>query len=249
MHSLARKHGTEPESLPALRQRLAERVESVEGFGAARAEAERRLASARADWERSAALLHEARARAAAELSQRLVAALAELGMADARVEFRVDALAEADVAAHGADRVEILFSANPGQPPKPLKQVASGGELSRLGLALIVAAGDTGAPNRVRVFDEIDAGVGGETAHAVGRFLRRAAERGQAFCVTHLAQVAARADQQFRVAKRTDDGHTRVDVRLLQRDERVTELARMLGSADAGTSRQHAEAMLADAV
>lgn len=246
--SLARKHGVAPQQLPALRQQLAERVAGHEDADAARSEAEQRMEAARIEWRERAGSLHAARVDAAAALSKRVAGALAELGMGDARIEFGIDPIADAAVAAHGADRVEILFSANPGQSPKPLKQVASGGELSRLGLALIVAGGP-GEASRVRVFDEIDAGVGGETAHAVGRFLRRAADEGQAFCVTHLAQVAARADHQFRVTKRSEKQRTTVEVRPLDRDERVTELARMLGSAEAGTSRQHAEAMLTDAV
>jgi DNA repair protein RecN (Recombination protein N) len=246
--SLARKHDVPPQRLPALRQQLARRVAGHEDFDAARSEAEQRMQAARVKWRERAEALHAARVDAAAALSKRVTGALSELGMGDARIEFGIDAIADAAVAPHGADRVEIRFSANPGQSPKPLKQVASGGELSRLGLALIVAGGP-GEASRVRVFDEIDAGVGGETAHAVGRFLRRAAEEGQAFCVTHLAQVAARADHQFRVAKRTEKQRTIVEVRPLDRGERVTELARMLGSAEAGTSRQHAEAMLADAV
>jgi DNA repair protein RecN (Recombination protein N) len=246
--SLARKHELDPEALPALRRRLADHLGGHEDFESEREAAENRLEQARTAWLESADALNQARCKAAADLSGRVATALAELGMSGARLEFRVDAIADAPVAAHGADRVEILFSANPGQSPKPLKQVASGGELSRLGLALIVAGGTSGA-SRVRVFDEIDAGVGGETAHAVGRFLRQAAERGQAFCVTHLAQVAARADHQFKVAKRAHKGRTQVEVVALQRDERVTELARMLGSAEAGTSRRHAEAMLTDAV
>lgn len=247
-HALARKHGVEPEALVRIRADLAERLAGREDFDSRRGALEDRLADAEQAWRERAEALHRARTSAAERLAARVMDALAELGMADAHLRFDVRADDDARVSAHGADRVEILFSANPGQSPRPLKQVASGGELSRLGLALIIAGGE-GEPGRVRVFDEIDAGVGGETAHAVGRFLRQAAESGQAFCVTHLAQVAARADQQFRVIKRAEADATRVDVERLDRDARITELARMLGSADADTSRQHAEAMLADAI
>ena len=139
---------------------------------------------------------------------------------------------------------MEMLFSANPGQSPKPVKRVASGGELSRLSLALIIAAGEQ-ARGRVRIFDEIDAGIGGETAHSVGRFLKQASAAGQAFCVTHLAQVAARADYQLQVDKKTAGRSTRIAIRNLDRDARVTELARMLGSTDSETGRRHAESLL----
>ena len=247
-HALARKHGVEPEALVRIRADLADRLAGREDFDARRGALQARLAEAERAWRAQAEALHRARSIAAERLAARVAEALAELGMADAHLRFDVRADDDARVSAHGADRVEILFSANPGQSPRPLKQVASGGELSRLGLALIIAGGE-GEPGRVRVFDEIDAGVGGETAHAVGRFLRQAAESGQAFCVTHLAQVAARADQQFRVIKRAEADATRVDVERLDRNARITELARMLGSADADTSRQHAEAMLADAI
>ncbi|MGK7297260.1 MAG: DNA repair protein RecN, partial [Candidatus Wenzhouxiangella sp. M2_3B_020] len=110
--------------------------------------------------------------------------------------------------------------------------------------LAMIIASSEESA-GIVRIFDEIDAGVGGETAHAVGAFLRRVGQDGQAFCVTHLAQVAAQAAVQFRVTKRHEGDRTRVEIRQLDENARVVELARMLGSAESETSREHARAML----
>ncbi|MEM1082428.1 MAG: DNA repair protein RecN, partial [Pseudomonadota bacterium] len=144
----------------------------------------------------------------------------------------------------HGADRIEILFSANPGQSPKSLKKVASGGELSRLSLAMIIASAD---PNQTltRIFDEIDAGIGGETAHKVGEFLHQTGQQGQSLCVTHLAQVAARADFQLKVEKRAKTSKTLVDIVALSAEDRVAELARMLGSGQSDISRQHALALL----
>jgi len=245
--ALARKHGVEPARLPDAHRRLRERLERLSAFDARRAEAEQALKQAAGQWREAARALGAERRRVADALVDRIVAALSELGMADARVEFHIQHDPERAVAATGADDVELLFSANPGQSPAPLKRVASGGELSRLGLALIIAGGDD-AEGRVRIFDEIDAGVGGETAHAVGRFLRRASIGGQAFCVTHLAQVAACADRQFRVTKRPDGNATRVAVQRLDAEQRIVELARMLGSADAKTGREHARAMLSAA-
>jgi len=245
--SLGRKHAVEPNDLPEVRAALARRVERVDQFQAERDEAEEAVARAREAWRAAALALHEARARAAEDIAERVAQALSQLGMTDAKLQIELDFDPETRVSPSGADRVEILFSANPGQSPRPLKRVASGGELSRLSLAMIIAAAESAA-GRVRIFDEIDAGVGGETAHAVGRFLKQASEAGQAFCVTHLAQVAARADCQFRVVKQPKNASTQVRIDRLDGEQRVVELARMLGSADAETSRRHAESMLKDA-
>jgi len=242
--SLGRKHRVEPTALPGVRAELARRLARVDQFRAERNEAEKAVAEVGDAWRESALALHQARVRAASGISKKVAKALSQLGMTDANLEFELDFDPEAPVSATGADRVEILFSANPGQSPRPLKRVASGGELSRLSLAMIIGAAES-AEGRVRIFDEIDAGVGGETAHAVGDFLKRASAAGQAFCVTHLAQVAARADCQFRVVKQPENASTRVSIDRLEGDQRVVELARMLGSADAETSRRHAESML----
>lgn len=242
--SLARKHGVEPDKLPEFNERLRRRVDRIDQFQAERQALEKQVEATLEQWRESAANLHAARSRAAKKLSEKAVLALAELGMTEARLEFDLTLDPEASVSASGADRVEMLFSANPGQSPKPVKRVASGGELSRLSLALIIAAGDR-ARGRVRIFDEVDAGIGGETAHSVGRFLKQASTAGQALCVTHLAQVAARADYQFRVDKRPARTSTRIDIQRLDRDTRVAELARMLGSTDSETGRRHAESLL----
>ena len=243
--SLARKHGVvEPAALPEFHAQLREKVESIAQFQVEREAGEKEIATALQQWRESAAALHAARISAAQKLCDNAGAALTELGMGDARLEFDIELDPEAPVSPIGADHVEMLFSANPGQSPKPVKRVASGGELSRLSLALIIAAGEQ-ARGRVRIFDEIDAGIGGETAHSVGRFLKQASAAGQAFCVTHLAQVASRADYQLQVDKKTTGRSTRIAIRKLDRDTRVTELARMLGSTDSETGRRHAESLL----
>ncbi|MBY6203470.1 DNA repair protein RecN [Halomonas denitrificans] len=241
---LARKHRCEPEALPALRGELRDRLERIDNAAEARERAEQTLRQRRAEWLDASRALHEARQSAANSIGEDVADALSALGMDTARIEFEIDFDEGAAVADHGADRVDFLFSANPGQPPRALKRVASGGELSRLSLAMIVASAEP-ARGVVRIFDEIDAGVGGETAHRVGEFLHRAGADGQAFCVTHLAQVAARADRQYRVVKQSADGRTRVRVDALDSEARVAELARMLGSTTGETSRRHAEALL----
>lgn len=229
---LARKHRVEPEALPGLTETLRERHAALDDMEAEHARLEQALAETRDNWERAATELSKARRATAAELSGRINENLAKLGMGDGEVMVEVSPDTDAAVADHGRDHIEIRFTANPGQPPGPLRRIASGGELSRFSLALI-AASQSGDGARVRIFDEVDAGVGGETAHAVGDFLRRAAGDGQAFAVTHLAQVAARADHHFTVEKSTADGDTRTAVSQLTGKTREAEIARMLGSRE----------------
>jgi DNA repair protein RecN (Recombination protein N) len=150
---------------------------------------------------------------------------------------------------ARGVDRVEFLLSPNPGESPRPLARVASGGELSRVMLALeCVLLGRRrpgGSPSRL-VFDEVDAGIGGRVAAAVGERLHRLARERQVLCVTHLPQVASRADHHYEVDKRTQRGRTLTRVRRLDDGGRVREVARMLGGARVtSASRKHAEEMI----
>jgi DNA repair protein RecN (Recombination protein N) len=149
--------------------------------------------------------------------------------------------LAEAELGPRGADRAEILLAANPGLPAGPLSQVASGGELSRIALALRVAARASGGPGTL-LLDEVDAGVGGRTAHAVGERLRALAADAQVLCITHLPQIASLADGHFRVLKRSGEPSA-TEVEQLDGDAVVEELARMLGGDDEAALR-HAQAM-----
>jgi DNA repair protein RecN (Recombination protein N) len=167
------------------------------------------------------------------------------LGMPGGVFVTRVEPRPADDVGEHGADDIDFLVSANPGQPPRPLAKVASGGELSRISLALQVATLDaTHLP--CLVFDEVDAGVGGAVAEMVGRQLRALAASGQVLCVTHLPQVASQADQQVRVRKQTSGARTRTMLEPLGQDERVEEIARMLGGAEiTARTREHAREML----
>ncbi|HSH27042.1 MAG TPA: DNA repair protein RecN [Wenzhouxiangella sp.] len=241
---LARKHRVRPAGLPELSAQLAERLASLENHDERRAQLVERLDQAASDWREAAAALSQARAAAAKKLAGGIGERLSELGMDTARIEFEVEPDQQAAPSANGMDRVRIGFSANPGQPLQPLSKVASGGELSRVALAVMIASGGRDGP-KTRIFDEVDAGVGGETAHAVGRFLREAAGAGQAMCVTHLAQVAARADHQLRVRKDTSRGATALAVEALEGEARQREIARMLGSAESEKSLAHAEELL----
>jgi DNA repair protein RecN (Recombination protein N) len=146
------------------------------------------------------------------------------------------------------SDRLELRVSANPGVPTGLLRKVASGGELSRISLAIKVAAkaGARAAPTQI--FDEVDAGIGGDTANAVGVLLKSLSVNGQALCVTHLAQVAACADRQVRVHKFSEDAGTRVETSVLADEARIDEIARMLGGRLSEQSRAHASELLATA-
>lgn len=241
---LARKHRCQPNELPALTEQLRQRLDALADQDAQRARLEQAVGQAEQTWTAAATALSKARSKTAKALSQATTARLADLGMDHAQLSIEVSVDDKLHCSPHGQDRIAIQFSANPGQPLKPLSRVASGGELSRVSLALMLVAQ---RPDQAisRVFDEVDAGIGGETAEVVGRFLHELAKHGQAFCVTHLAQVAARADHQYQVSKNTGAGQTQINVRPLNQSERAQELARMLGNADARTSLAHAKAML----
>ena len=180
-------------------------------------------------------------------LARRVEALMAELGMDGGRFLVELGHDPAREPSAMGDDQAQLLVSANPGLPPGPLAKIASGGELSRISLAIKVAGARAGS-GRVQVFDEVDSGVGGETAHAVGRLLKRAASSGQALCVTHLAQVAVRADQQLRVLKQAGVDSAEVDTRVLSEADRVEEIARMLDGRLSEHSRAHARELLESA-
>lgn len=191
---------------------------------------------------KAARALGERRRRAASGLARAVETELAALSIKNAKLEVQVG---PAELSASGGDAVELLFSANAGEPVAPLRKVASGGELSRVLLAIkgVLAAGDRVA---TYVFDEVDAGVGGAVAEAIGRRLKRAAAEHQVLCVTHLPQIAAFADAHFRVEKKTSKGRTTTRVVCLDEGQRVEELARMLGGKRVTQSaRDHAEALI----
>jgi DNA repair protein RecN (Recombination protein N) len=189
-----------------------------------------------------AAKLHSARKAAAGAFAKRIEKALRPLGMAEASLEWRI--LPEDEPGPSGADRVELLLSANRGEPTRPLQKVASGGELSRVMLALHTAALEAGGPACV-IFDEVDAGIGGEVGEAIGKALRQVAERAQVICVTHLPQIAVFAHQHWTVKKRIAGERTVSEIFKPDADARLAEIGRMLGGAADGISREHAKALL----
>ncbi len=245
VHDLARKYRCLAEELPErlaeLSHSLAELEESEVRLGSIDAECE----EARTAFIAQAMSLGEARRAAATTLTAMVAELLPQLGMSGGR--FAVD-LAPLDVAQagpSGLDRIELLISANPGQPLQSLAKVASGGELSRISLAIQVATVECGQVP-ILVFDEVDVGIGGGVAEIVGHLLRQLGTRRQVLCVTHLPQVAAQAHQQLRVKKHAVDGQTYAEIEVLDETSRVEEIARMLGgTAITCKTRAHAEEML----
>ncbi|MDK9724385.1 MAG: DNA repair protein RecN [Sterolibacteriaceae bacterium MAG5] len=238
----ARKHRVAPEELPetlaTMRQRLDELRLSADPEALAKREAE-----ALAAWRKLAAKLSAARSKAAAELARAVTASMQELAMAGGRFDIALTALSEPS--AIGLESVEFTVSANPGQPLRPLAKVASGGELSRIGLAIQVIASQA-AEAPTLIFDEVDVGIGGGVAEIVGRLLKQLGRERQVLCVTHLPQVAAQADWQWSIAKESRDGATLSRVTPLDQPGRVDEIARMLGGVRiTDTTREHAREML----
>ena len=201
------------------------------------------LEAAAAQYAGLAGDLSHRRLDASGRLARAVRDELAALAMEGARLEIVVRSTASDQPTAHGTDAIEYLIAPNPGEEPRPLARIASGGELSRLMLALRNAAG--GGDRRTLIFDEVDSGIGGRVAEMVGQRLAAISRGQQVLCVTHLPQIAAFADRHFRVTKVAAGARTRAEVRLLDADGRVEELARMLGDTPHETARRHAAAMV----
>jgi DNA repair protein RecN (Recombination protein N) len=245
IESLARKHRVEPAMLGTLQEQLAAEFQQLDTLEASLEQIESQLAQLHAQFRTACAKLSAARVAAAGKLSKQITSLMQTLGMPGGVFEIAVRPLGAADAGAQGADEIEFLVSANPGQPPRPLAKVASGGELSRISLAIQVAAAQADALPCL-VFDEVDAGVGGGVAEIVGRQLRTLGERAQVLCVTHLPQVASQAHAHVRVTKLTDGKTTRTLLTVLSADDRVEEIARMLGGVSVtDKAREHAAEML----
>jgi DNA repair protein RecN (Recombination protein N) len=245
LQRVARKQRVLPAELPALLARLRDELTHLGGDGEEDAEARlrQRAVAARAGYDKAAATLHALRLPAARRLAETVTATMQRLSLSGGRFEVLLHA--EPEPTAHGSERAEFLVSANAGMPPGPLGRVASGGELSRIGLALSTAGADSLAAGTL-VFDEVDAGIGGGVAEVVGRMLQALGGRRQVLCVTHLAQVAACAASQFRVSKAVRDGLASSRVERLDAAARVDELARMIGGVQiTDTTRAHARELL----
>ncbi len=243
---LKRKHGGSVEAVLDHAERCREDRDRLSGASDAIDEAQARLAALTERQRQLADEVSKARRKAAPKLAAAVRERLAKLALEGASFEVEITPL-EGPVKASGADEVEFMIAPNPGIAPSPLRETASGGELSRVMLALLTAG--EAASEQTFVFDEIDAGIGGHTARAVGEQLRVLGRGRQVICITHLPQVAAAADRHFQIDKTTSSGESLTSVRQLGDSEVVEELCRMLG-ADSGDSgaRRHAKELLSAA-
>jgi DNA repair protein RecN (Recombination protein N) len=245
IHDLARKHRVRPEELPAKLQGLQQDLHATEHATESLSQLESARDAAKKDYAAAARTLSAARQKAAADLSAKVTAIARELGMAKAEFRVTLETAAQERPRLAGDDDIRFDFSANPGQPPRPLAKVASGGELSRVSLAIQLVANQSRSAATL-IFDEVDAGVGGATAETVGLKLRQLAARRQVLCVTHLPQVAAQGQHHYAIAKQIRGSKTLTRVTALDTAGRVAELARMLGGREITASTEaHAREML----
>lgn len=244
IEDLARKHRVAPADLLAHAALLTQELAELERADIQLASLRNEQRAALATYRDRAEKLSAQRTTAAKTLSKDISKRMQALGMAGGRFQIDVSPLETVEPAPHGIDQIEFRVTANPGQPLRPLAKVASGGELARLSLAVQVSR--AASEGRCMVFDEVDAGVGGAVAEIVGRELRALGERNQALCVTHLPQVASQGHHQLRVSKQTDGRTTRTHIAELTAQERVEEIARMLGGIEVtDKARDHAREML----
>jgi DNA repair protein RecN (Recombination protein N) len=244
IEELARKNRVTPLELLPRSAQLAEELEGLERAEVNLAVLRKELAAALDGYRDQAKTLSAKRISAATKLAKAITAHMQTLGMSGGRLEVDVAQSRSTEPAQYGLDDIELRVSTNPGQPPRALAKIASGGELSRLSLAVQVAS--SAQETRCMVFDEVDSGIGGAVAEIVGRELRALGERGQVLCVTHLPQVASQGHQHLRVTKVTDGKTTRTSLSVLADQDRIEELARMLGGVDVTSkAREHAREML----
>ncbi len=249
IHELVRKHRVTPDQLTVRRESIGIELETLRGAGERVVSLDADIAAAAKTWVSASTQLSDARRKAAASLSQSTTALIGELGMGGGRFEIALEPNDGAQPDPNGAERVEFLVAANVGQPPRALRKVASGGELSRISLAIEVAAlGLDAVPTMV--FDEVDSGIGGAVAEIVGQKLRALGEKRQALCVTHLPQVAAQGHAHYRVSKAASQGVTQSAIERLDETQRAEELARMLGGVEVSKeARAAAKRLLQNAV
>lgn len=243
LHQLARKHHIAPETLHLKYQTLQEEYSALKNLEEKGDAYQEIVNKAEKDYMQLAEKLSQARQKAAQNFAQDVLQWIKQLGMEKA--QFSVEIKTDKKISAHGFDEVQFLLCANPGQQMQALTKVASGGELSRISLAIEVACLDDNAVPHTLIFDEIDAGIGGEIADTIGKMLAKLSQTRQVLCITHLPQVAIYAHQHYRIEKQSDDKSTKTQVIQLDHKARIIEIARMLGDAESASSREHAKNML----
>lgn len=246
LHDLARKHKVHPEQLHQHWQELQSRLQGLQDSEGEYQSLSETLRTSLEKYQRLAQKLSASRSESAPKLADKIQAQIQKLGMAGANFKVNVNTIPTDEPHLHGQDKIEFLVAANPGQTAGPISKVASGGELSRISLAISVI-GKTDDSAQTLIFDEVDTGIGGATAEIVGRLLHQLAKGNQVYCVTHLAQVAAFADQHYQVSKLSTRQTTQTRVSTLSKEARIEEIARMLGGVDiTEQSLAHASEMLA---
>ena len=242
IHSTSRKYRVTPDRIPETLEGFERRLEEL-GGGSSPEQLAQREAAAEQTYRSVAGRLTKERQRAARELTKQVSTQMQNLAMAGGRFEVALTAIPEGT--SHGMEQIDFLVASNPGTPTRPLAKVASGGELSRLSLAIQTVTSAVAEVSTL-VFDEVDAGIGGRVAEIVGCMLGALGTRHQVMCITHLPQVAAAADQQWQVSKTQGQAGVRSNVRVLNHAERVEEVARMLGGVKiTETTRKHAAEMV----
>ena len=242
IYNAARKHKIKPHELWQLANELEEKLAAIGNSDEEIQSLERELKVAEATYFDAAAKLTKARNKAAKTLAGAITKQLSLLSMAHAKVEIDISS---ASPSRHGSDCVEFLISTIPGKPAAPIGKIASGGELSRIGLAIQVVTAESSVTPTM-IFDEVDSGIGGATGDVVGRLLRQLGERTQVLCVTHLAQVASKANHHLYVEKRVKSGSLKSNIHYLSGEKLTEEIARMIGGDNAAaTSLAHAQSML----
>jgi len=240
--SLMRNHGPTLADVLAFEKEASDRLLAIDVSGEAKEQLARQIGDEQANLDRLAATVTNLRREAAQELSTKVSAELHQLAMPDAT--FSVD-ISPREQTLSGSDQIAFLLTPHHGAPARPLAKSASGGELSRVMLALEVVIAEVD-PVPTFIFDEVDSGVGGQTALEIGRRLAQLSRTSQVICVTHLAQVAAHADHHLQVVKDQSGEYTQSSVKLLEGDDRLAEIARMLGGdQDSQSAREHAKEML----
>ena len=247
IYNIARKHKVNSEELATIKQALEAELVELENAESAIKVLTEEISRLEITYREQAQLLTKQRRGATEDFEQQIAEHLHSLGMQGARFVVALNALTVDALSPHGSEDVEFLVSTNPGQTPRPLNKVASGGELSRISLAIQVISAQT-TPISTLIFDEVDVGIGGATAEIVGDLLRALGQKGQVVCVTHQPQVASKAHQHLLVSKRNQEGSTDSEVKILSSDEKIHEVARMLGGIKlTKQTLAHAEEMLAN--
>ena len=245
IHKLARKHHVPANELPELFLKLSEDLSGLSEADVQIELMEEELARLLKQYAETASSLSQAREKGAKKLAKEINSQLGKLGMESASLSVALTRFSDNTPRTGGLEGIEFLVSTNPGQPPRPLAKIASGGELSRISLAIQVVTAQTSSIPTL-VFDEVDVGIGGGVAKSVGELLKKLGEKGQVLCVTHQPQVASQGHQHLYVSKSSGKDSTATQLHKLSQKERIEEVARMLGGENVSEkSRAHAKELL----